>query len=229
MFIGHFAVGLAAKRAAPRASLGTYFLAAQFLDLLWPTFLLLGIESVRIAPGITAVTPLDFTSYPYSHGLVSVLGWSVLFALAYLALRRDGRTALVLGLCVASHWVLDWITHRPDLPLGFGASRRVGLELWASRPATLAVELVMFAAGCVLYAGATHARDRTGKLAFAGLVAFLLVAYFAALFGPPPPSAESLGWGGQSVWLLVAWGWWVDRHRAPSVPVPAAADGSGIG
>lgn len=213
MFIGHFAVGLAAKRVAPRASLGTLFLAAQFLDLLWPTFVLLGIETVKIAPGITAVTPLDFTSYPYSHSLVATLGWSLVFAWVYWSLRRNLRESVVLGFAVASHWVLDFVTHRPDMPLALGNGPRVGLELWASRPWTLAVELPMFAAGCALYLGGTRARDRTGTFACWGLIVFLLVAYFAALFGPVPPSVEALGWGGQSVWLLVLWGYWVDRHR----------------
>jgi len=214
VFIGHFAVGLASKRVAPRASLGTYFLAAQFLDLLWPTFLLLGLETVRIVPGITVVTPLDFTSYPYSHSLAAALGWSVLFALVYFGLRRNLRESVVLAICVLSHWVLDFVTHRPDLPLTLGGSVRVGLELWASRGWTLAVELSMFLAASTLYLRGTQARDRTGSLACWALLGFLLVAYFGAIFGPPPPSVPALGWGGQSVWLLVVWGYWVDRHRA---------------
>ncbi len=214
MFIGHFAVGLASKRVAQRASLGTLFLAAQFLDLLWPTFVLLGIETVRIAPGITVVTPFDFTSYPYSHSLVAALGWSVLFALVYWGVRRNARESVVLALCVLSHWVLDFVTHRPDLPLTLGGSARVGLEMWSSLALTLSVELGMFALACFVYLRATRERDRTGRFACWGLMVFLLVAYLGAIFGPPPPGVEALGLGGQSVWLLVAWGYWVDRHRA---------------
>jgi membrane-bound metal-dependent hydrolase YbcI (DUF457 family) len=213
MFIGHFAVGFAGKRFAPKASLGTLFLAAQFLDLLWPSFVLLGLETVRITPGITAVTPLDFVSYPYSHSLVAGVIWSMLFACTYWLFRRDGRAGLVLGLAVLSHWVLDVATHRPDLPLGIRSEGRVGLGLWSSRPATLAVELALFLGGLVLYGRSTVARDRVGRYGYWGLVVCLLVAYFAAVFGPPPPSVTVLGWGGQSVWLLVLWGYWLNRHR----------------
>jgi hypothetical protein len=213
MFIGHFAVGIAAKRAAPRASLGTYLLAAQFLDLLWPLFVLLGIESVRIAPGITVVTPLDFTSYPYSHSLLASGVWAALFGFLHWRVRGNPRESVLLGLVVLSHWVLDFVSHRPDMPLDLSSSTRVGLNLWSSLVLTLVVELGMFTIACVLYLGATKARDRTGNLACWGLIAFLLVVYLAAQFGPPPPSVPAMVWTTQSMWLLVAWGYWVDRHR----------------
>ena len=117
MFLGHFGVAFGAKGAAPKTSLGTLILAALFIDLLWPTFLLLGIERVRIIPGITAVVPLDFEFYPFSHSLASVLLWSLGFGFAYRTLKHDDRGAFVLGLAVLSHWFLDAIVHRPDLPL----------------------------------------------------------------------------------------------------------------
>src|SRR4051812_46150446 len=117
MFIGHFGVAMAAKRVAPAASLGTLVLAAQLVDLIWPAMLLLGIEQVRIDPGITRVTPLDFVHYPYTHSLVASLAWGALLALVYGASRKDWRTALWLAVLVVSHWVLDAIVHRPDLPL----------------------------------------------------------------------------------------------------------------
>ena len=97
MFIGHFGVGLAAKPAAKQVSLGTLFLASQFLDLLWPTFLLLGLETVKIAPGATKLTPLEFTHYPISHSLRAVAGWSVLFGAIYFAIRRSILPAVVCG------------------------------------------------------------------------------------------------------------------------------------
>jgi hypothetical protein len=213
MFIGHFALGLAGKRAAPALSLGTLFMAAQLLDLLWPTFLLLGIEQVQVAPGITPVTPLDFVSYPYSHSLAAALGWAALFGgVCWLWRRRAGNSLLLAGL-VLSHWVLDWASHRPDLPLDFSGPARVGLGLWYSLPATLAVELLLLLAGALIYSRSTLPQDRAGHYGFWGLVVFLLVAYLAAVLGPPPTNAEMLGWGGQSVWLLVLWGFWVDRHR----------------
>jgi len=212
MFLGHFAIGFAAKRYAPRASLGTLFLAAQFIDLLWPLLVLAGIERVRIAPGITVVTPLDFEHYPWSHSLLMVLVWGVLFAAVYFLIRRDRRASLVLGLAVVSHWVLDWLTHRPDLPLAPGAER-VGLGLWNSFAGTVIVELGLFALGVYLYARATRARDRIGSWALWSLVAFLAAIYAGNLFGAPPPDAMAIAWVGQAQWLLVAWGYWIDRHR----------------
>ena len=212
MFLGHFAIGFAAKRYAPRASLGTLFLAAQFIDLLWPLLVLAGIERVRIAPGITVVTPLDFEHYPWSHSLLMVLVWGVLFAAVYFLIRRDRRASLVLGLAVVSHWVLDWLTHRPDLPLAPGAER-VGLGLWNSFAGTVIVELGLFALGVYLYVRATRARDRIGSWALWSLVAFLAAIYAGNLFGAPPPDVMAIAWVGQAQWLLVAWGYWIDRHR----------------
>jgi hypothetical protein len=212
MFLGHFAVGFGAKKFAPRASLGTLFLAVQFVDLLWPTLVLLGVERVRIAPGITAVTPLDFEHYPISHSLIAVVGWALLFGVVYFLIRRDQRTSLVLALAVLSHWLLDWLSHRPDLPL-FPGGARVGLGLWQSLPATLVVELGLFAVGVALYWRITCAADRTGRWALWSLVTLLVVIYAGNLFGAPPPDAAAIGWVGQAQWLLIAWGYWLDRHR----------------
>ena len=212
MFIGHFAVGLAAKRVAPRASLGTLFLAAQFIDLLWPTLLLLGIERVRIAPGITAFTPLDFEHYPWSHSLLAVLNWGLLLGVIYFLIRRDRRTSLVLGLLVVSHWLLDFLTHRPDLLLWPG-SPRVGLGLWDSVAGSLAVELILFAWGILVYLRTPTARDGLGRWTLWGLVVFLLAIYLADRLSPPPPTVMAIAWVGHAQWLLVAWGYWIDRHR----------------
>ena len=213
MFIGHFGVGFGAKAAAPKVSLGTLFLAAQFVDLLWPTFLLLGVEQVRIEPGITAVTPLNFVSYPISHSLLAVLGWGLLVGVIYYIVRRERLGAVVLGLAVLSHWVLDAVVHRPDLPLVPGGTYLVGLGLWSSLTATLLVEGTIFAVGLWLYVRSTRAVDPVGRWALWGLVAFLVTIYVANLFGTPPPSVTALAWVGQAQWLLVAWGYWVDRHR----------------
>ncbi len=216
MFLGHFAVGFAAKRVAPEVSLGTLFLAAQLADLLWPVFLLLGLEVVAIAPGATAVTPLDFVSYPWSHSLLMLAGWGALLGgLWWLVRRGRAAAALWIALLVVSHWLLDVVTHRPDMPLMPGSETRLGLGLWDSRAATLAVEVVLLLAGVALYTRATTARDRTGRVALWALVAFLLVVYAANLLGPPPPSPAVIPWAGQAMWLLVAWGYWLDRHRRP--------------
>jgi len=213
MFIGHFGVGFGSKAAAPRVSLGTLFLAAQFIDLLWPTLLLLGLEHVRIAPGVTRFTPLDFTDYPISHSLLAVVGWAVLFAGIYFLLRRYPRGAWVCGLAVLSHWLLDLLVHRPDLPLLPGSSTRLGLGLWDFPVATIAVELTIFAVGVGLYAWSTKASDRIGSIGFWALVAFLLLVYLGNAFGEPPPSVVALAWVGQAQWLIVLWGYWIDHHR----------------
>ncbi|HEX7071354.1 MAG TPA: hypothetical protein VF190_11130 [Rhodothermales bacterium] len=212
MFLGHFAAGLGGKAVAPRTSLGTLFFAAQFVDLLWPTLLLLGLEEVAIRPGVTAFNPLDFVSYPYSHSLLMAFVWSGVFAGVYWLVRKNGRGATVAGLLVFSHWVLDLVVHRPDLPLAFGESTRVGFGLWHSVPATIAIELLLIVAGTVLYLRTTRARDRVGRLAFWGLIAFLLLIFLSS-FGAPPPNASAIAWVGQAQWLLVLWGYWVDRHR----------------
>lgn len=216
MFIGHFAVAFGAKRAVPALSLGSLFLACQLADLLWPNFVLLGIERFEIDPGNTAFTPLDFVSYPYSHSLVALLGWGLAFAVLYRLVRRGTwAAALTLAAVVLSHWVLDVASHRPDMPVTLHGPERLGLGLWNSVPATIAVELAMLAIGVTLYLRATAARDRTGSIALWSLVGFLLVINFANLFGAPPPSVMAVAWSTQAVWLLVAWGYWIDRHRQP--------------
>jgi hypothetical protein len=213
MFIGHFGVGLAAKKFAPKTSLGTLFLSVQLVDLLWPMFLLLGLEHVRIDVGNTVVTPLDFYDYPISHSLLGVAVWSVLLGLIYYGLRRYPRGAWVVGAGVLSHWVLDAISHCPDLLLMPGGSTRVGLCLWNSLPATVIVEGAIFFGGLALYLRSTTARDHTGRYALWALIAFLVVAYVGNLWGPPPPSVNALALVGLGAWLLVAWGYWIDRHR----------------
>jgi hypothetical protein len=214
VFLGHFGVGFGAKAAAPKTSLGTLFLAAQFVDLLWPTFLLVGLETVEIAPGITTVTPLDFTNYPITHSLVAALLWASLFAAAYYLLRRYPKGAWICGAAVLSHWLLDLLTHRPDLPLAPGTEARAGLGLWNSLPATLVVEFAIFAIGVWLYLRSTRALDRSGSVALWSLVGFLLFIYLSNIFGPPPPSTAAIAWVGQTQWLLVIWAFWIDRHRA---------------
>lgn len=222
MFIGHFGIGFAAKRVAPRLSLGTAFLAAQWLDLLWPTLLMLGVETVRIAPGATAVTPLVFEHYPVSHSLVAVIAWGLALGAVYGVTRRSARGAVLVGALVVSHWLLDLIVHVPDLPV-LPAGPMVGLGLWQSKAATLAVEIPIFAAGAWLYATSTRASDKVGRYGFMGLVAFLALVHAGNLFGDPPPSVTALAWVGQAQWLLVAWGYWVDAHRQAIALRPARA------
>src|SRR4051812_47070463 len=192
MFIGHFALAFAARRTEKGASLGTYVAAAQFPDLLWPYLLLFGVERVSIVPGDTAFTPLRFDSYPISHSLVTVAGWGLLFAGVHWWRRRQARAAALLGLLVVSHWILDWVTHRPDLPIAPGLPLKVGLGLWNSVAGTLAVEATLFLACVWLYLRDTRPRDVTGRYAMASFLALLVVIYLGAGFGPPPPSARAV-------------------------------------
>jgi membrane-bound metal-dependent hydrolase YbcI (DUF457 family) len=215
MFIGHFAVALAAKPAAPTASLGTLFIACELVDLAWPALLLIGLERVEIRPGITAFTPLEFVHYPWTHSLAMSAAWAAGFALLYFLVRRNARAALVVGAVVASHWFLDLLVHRPDLPLVPGGEQRFGLGIWDSIAATLILEGALFIAALLLYLGRTRALDRVGRWGLWGLLAFLLAAYAGAAFGPPPPSVAAIAWAGILGGMVTALlGYWVDRHRA---------------
>jgi hypothetical protein len=220
MFLGHFGVALAAKRVVPEVSLGTTVFAACFLDLIWPFLLLAGVERVEISPGITRVTPLDFTHYPWSHSLVMAGAWGAAVGSVHFALRRNPRPALWLAALVMSHWLLDWVVHRPDLPLFPGDAARHGLGLWNSLPITLAVEAAIFCAGIYVYVGETRPRDRTGVLAFWTLIALLVVCYAGAVFGPPPPSVTALAASSLFGLALVAWAAWADRHRLYAGRIP---------
>ena len=214
MFIGHFALGFGAKRLGPAVSLGTLFLACQLADLIWPTLVLLGVEHVAIDPGNTAFTPLNFISYPYSHSLVGLLIWGALLGGIYVVARRAPlSSAALLAALVVSHWVLDFISHRPDIPLTFGGETKVGLGLWNSVPATIVVESLMFAVGLYFYVRTTAARDRIGSIGLWGLVIFFIVINIANILGPPPPSSTAVAWAAELLWLVVALAYWVDRHR----------------
>jgi hypothetical protein len=213
VFLGHFAAGLAAKKLTPYTSLGTLLLSAQLLDLIWPSLLMYGVERVTIAPGITAVTPLDFVHYPWSHSLTMAAVWALLFSGLYTFIRRYPRGGVVVLALVLSHWVFDVVAHRPDLPLLPFGGPVVGLGLWQWRWATVAVEALMFGLGLYVYAVNTEPVDAIGSRAFVAFAVALVAIYGSSLFGPPPPDVKTLAWVGQAQWLLVAWGYWLDRHR----------------
>jgi hypothetical protein len=213
MFIGHFAVAFAGKRFAPKTSLPTLIAAAQLLDLLWPLFLMLGWERVRLDPGNTAFTPLAFVSYPISHSLLAALGWATLFALLYYLVRRYFAGATVIWIAVVSHWLLDFITHRPDLPV-YPGGELFGLGLWNSVWATVLVEGLMFAIAVWTYVRVTRASDRIGDWGLRGFVSALAIIYVANIFSPPPSGTRALAIGTLAMfWLLILWAWGIDRHR----------------
>ena len=215
MFIGHFAAGFASKRIAPRPSLSWLFVACQWPDLLWPILCLVGMEHFRIAPGDTAFTPLAFDYYPWSHSLLMDVLWGVALGLLYLARRGDKRGAMMIGALVLSHWVLDWVTHRPDMPILPNNDHLVGLGLWNSVVGTIVVETLMYFAALWVYEKTTAAIDRIGRIGFWVLSGFLLGAYIANILAPAPTSTSAVAWGALAMWILIPAAWWVDRHRAP--------------
>jgi membrane-bound metal-dependent hydrolase YbcI (DUF457 family) len=213
MFIGHFAVGFGAKKFAPRASLAALLAAPLLADILWPPFLLLGWEHMRVDPGNTKFTPLNLYDYPWSHSLLMLVAWATVFALIYDRITRYRPGTIAIWIGVMSHWVLDWVTHRPDMPL-YPGSAKFGLGLWNSIPGTMIVELLMFAAGVGLYVTATRAKDRVGRYAFAAYVILLLIIYIGDRYSPLPESMQEVAWTGMiATVLFVVWAWWFDRHR----------------
>ena len=220
MFIGHLALGFAAKRAAPRVSLAMLMLAAQWADTIWPVLVAFGLEQVRIDPGNTVFTPLDFVSYPYSHSLVALVLWGLAVGSAYRGIAGGRRTVLVLGALVVSHWLLDVVSHRPDMPI-YPGGPKVGLGLWNHVAATVIVETIMFATGLWIYLRATRARDAVGRWAVWSLVAILVVAYAANALAGAPPSVDAIWMGALAgAAALTALAWWADAHRdaAPALP-----------
>ncbi|MGH7547566.1 MAG: hypothetical protein ACREMM_05260 [Gemmatimonadales bacterium] len=188
MFVGHYGVSFAAKKSDASIPLWVLFLAVQLLDVAWAPLVLLGIEKVRIVPGITATNPLDLYYMPYTHSLTAALLWSVAGFAAYrLAARHStGKAALMVALAVFSHWVLDFVVHRPDLPL-YDNAFKVGLGLWNLPVLAFGLEAALLFGGIWLYLGMGATRRRP-MIAF-GLTMLAIQAY--VFFGPPPPSDKA--------------------------------------
>jgi hypothetical protein len=223
MFIGHFAVGFGAKKFAPCASLAVLLAAALFSDLLWSVFLLMGWEKMRIDPGNTRFTPFDLAYYPWSHSLLLSLAWATAFALVYYGIARYWVGTLAVWAAVVSHWILDWVSHRPDMPLYPGGPRR-GLGLWNSVAGTMVVEILMFAGGVWLYVSATRSRDRVGRYALAAFVGLLLL-YVGDRFSGVPASVAEIAWSGViAMVIFIPWSWWFDHHRTLRVESGRSAD-----
>lgn len=212
MFIGHYAVAFAAKKAAPTVSLGWLVAAANFIDYLFPVFLLAGVEHVRIVPGFTAAVPLDFYHYPWSHSLLMTAAYGALLGGVYYALKRERGAALLLFGVTVSHWILDVASHGPDMPIAPGMDMKLGLGLWNSIAATMAVEIPLFLAGVWLYLSVPHPRTRGGKFGIPVFAAFLFSIYIANLFSPPPPNATAIGFVGLLSTLFAPMCAWLDAE-----------------
>lgn len=222
MFIGHFAVGFAAKKYAPRAPLALLMAGVAWADILWTAFLLLGREHARIAPGDTKYTPLDLYDYPWSHSFLMLLLWGALLGGIYWLVRKDSAGAWIVGACVLSHWILDWITHRPDMPLYPGGGPKLGLGLWNSVPGTLVVESLMYFAGVWLYLSTTRPRNWVGRYICYAFTVVLLLLFYADRFSPPPESLREVAQTGLLATLItLAWVAWFDHYRAPIDPSAA--------
>lgn len=213
MFIGHFGVGFASKKIDNKPSLGTLFLATQFIDLIWPIFLLLGLEQVKIEPGNTSFTPLNFISYPFTHSLLGVLFWAFLVGTIYYFIKKDIKTAMLLGVLVLSHWVLDFFTHKPDLQILPWSNIKVGLGLWNSISITMIVEGAIFIAGVWYYHKSTKAKNKKGEWGFWVLTIFLALTYVMNIFGSPPPNEKMIAIVSLSLWILVYWAYRIDANR----------------
>jgi len=212
MVIGHFGFGLGAKKFAPKVSLGTFFMAVQWADLLWPVLLLLGIEHAVLQPG-NSKFPINFTDYPITHSLLMGIVWGGIFGFIHWLIKRDIRSAVVLGICVLSHWGLDLFVHLPDLPLFPGDSPKVGFGLWNWPILTALIEFTLFGIGLFLYIRSTRAKNTTGKWSLWLMVVLMVVGHIAGLNSPMPATIKTLGWFAQSQWIYILIGYWVDRNR----------------
>jgi hypothetical protein len=212
VFVGHLAVALGAKKVEPRMPLAAGVAASYGIDLLWPVLLLAGVERVSIEPGATAFTPLAFESYPWSHSLLMVALWAIVTLVVATALSGDLRVGGVLAGLVLSHWALDAVVHRPDLPL-WPDGPVVGLGLWDSIAGTFLLEGTLLAGGVWLYHSVCRAKDRSSTVALGSLVALSLAIWVSSPFAPPPPSTTAIAVAGFALWLFVPWAHWIERTR----------------
>ncbi len=214
MFVGHLAVGFGAKRMEPRISLGTTVLACMLADLLWSVFLIAGIEHVQFRQTIGAGNYFAASNIAFSHSLLMDAVWAALFALGYFLLRRNRWAAWVLFAAVLSHWFLDVVAHRSDMPIAPGVHKFFGLGLWTSIPATLVIEGGLWLAAIIVYVRATRPRNRAAFFIFWPVVVLLTLAWYNNIAGPPPPNPATAGISALIFFsLTVAWAYWMNRLR----------------
>jgi hypothetical protein len=217
MFIGHYGLAFGVKKTAPRISLGWLFIATQLADILWPFFLILHVEKFSIVPGLTKVSPYAFTYYPFSHSLLMQIVWGLLGALLYWLFTRNMRSAVIIELCVVSHWFLDLIVHIPDLPLAPGGHAKFGFGAWNSLALTLILEGIVFIGGLFLYTKGTSPVNKVGKWGLVVLVILLVLVHLSNFFGPEPTMSLMAMFLSFNIFqlIVVALAFWVDKNRAP--------------
>ena len=214
MFVGHFAVAFAAKPVAPRVSLATLIVAAGLADLVWIALFVTGLEQVEIVPGLMAAHPLDHVSVPFSHSLLMDTVWALLFAGLYFLARRDSRGAWVIVAAVLSHWVLDVVTHRPDMQLAPWVPTRFGLGLWHSRVGTFMVEGLLWLAAIVVYLRGTRPNGPAGRYGFSAMIIILTALWLISLRGGAPQSLPALAVVDTVFFAVVlSWAAWMNRAR----------------
>jgi hypothetical protein len=216
MFVGHLAIALAGRAASRTTSLAWFVTAACFVDLVWPLLLLAGVEQVRIDPGNTAFTPLAFDSYPWSHSLLMGCAWGA--ALGFFARTRGVAIAeaWLVAVLVVSHWLLDVVTHRPDLPLWPGEGAVHGFGLWNSIPATFVIEGALWIGAIAWFQRTRRPRGALGHLAFWSFVVTSTLVWSTGPFTPPPADAHALALFALAGIVLVPWAWWIERTSLPA-------------
>jgi hypothetical protein len=222
MFLGHYGAALALKRVEPKVSLGTLFVAAQLVDVLWGAFLLLGWEHVRVLPDDNPLLRLQFYDYPISHSLVGALGWGLAAAACYYSwptrhTTRHWQASALVGAAVASHWLLDLVVHVRDLPIAGNDSTKLGFGLWQHPGASIALEALVLAAGLAVYLARRSRRHPVRPMRLGVVVLLLVGTYAASILGPPPPSVTAIGLGDVGFLLLMGLlAAWADRAATPA-------------
>ena len=217
MFVGHYGVSFAVKSIDKHLPLWLLFIAVQFVDVLWAIFILTGIEKVRISPGITATNPLDLYYMPYTHSLLAALIWSGVAFVGYKFFRRNrGYAAFLLAAAVFSHWVLDLVVHRPDLPL-YDDTYKVGFGVWNYPALALTLEASLLFGGIFLYLRSSIPVSLIGKFGVPIFGVMLLLLQAMVFFGAPPasPSAAALT-ALFSYVVLSGVAYWLEKKRLRS-------------
>jgi membrane-bound metal-dependent hydrolase YbcI (DUF457 family) len=215
MFVGHLALALAAKRWEPNVNLAWLVAGVTALDLVWPVFVLAGVETVTVAPGATAFTPLIFDSYPWTHSLAMTFVWGLLLVTIARIAKVSAAAWTLLAALVLSHWALDAVTHAPDMPLWPGEGPKVGLGLWNSVPLTFAIEGAMWVAGIAFYIQALAQRNRRPGWWFWSVVIATTLIWIASPFTAPPPNAQAVALFALVGWIVLPWTWFADRRHRP--------------